>query len=118
MLASLHIETLRGTPVARLTGEVDASNARDLGSRVLEAVPNSAMGLVLDLAELTYMDSSGVQLVFELADRLRRRQQELHLVVPPESFIADVLAAVNVGGAARTDASVHEALATLARAVT
>jgi anti-anti-sigma factor len=113
MLASLKLELLMDIPVARMTGEVDSSNARDLGTTLVEAVPNQAMGMVLDLSETTYLDSSGIQLLFELADRLARRQQELRLVVPAESFVADVLAAVNLGGVAKTDASIHEALTAL-----
>ena len=113
MLASVKLETLMDIPVARMTGEVDSSNARDLGVTLVDAVPNRAMGMVLDLSETTYLDSSGIQLVFELADRLARRQQQLRLVVPPESFVADVLAAVNLAGAAQTDATIHEALVAL-----
>ena len=113
MLATLRIDNVRDTPVGRVSGEVDASNADDLGRRLTEAVPNTAMGMVLDLSETSYLDSSGVQLLFELADRLRRRQQRLKVVVPPDSFIADVLAAVNLGGLAEIGATVHEALAAL-----
>jgi anti-anti-sigma factor len=113
MIATLRMETLRETPVAWLSGEVDASNASELGAQIMHSVPNTAMGLVLDLSETDYLDSSGIQLLFELADRLRRRQQELRLVVPAESFVGDVLAAVNFGGAAQTDTSVDRALAAL-----
>jgi len=114
MLASVRIETMQGTPVARVNGEIDASNARLLGQRLTDSVPNTAMGLVVDLTETSYLDSSGIQLLFELADRLRRRQQELHVVVPPESFVSDVLQAVNLSGAAKTDTSVLAALEALA----
>jgi len=110
MLATLRLETMRETPVARLAGEVDASNAGDLGQQVAGSVPNTAMGLVLDLSETSYLDSSGIQLLFELADRLRRRQQQLFIVVPPESFIADVLGAVNLAGLAQIRGSVVEAI--------
>ena len=113
MLATLRIDTVRNTPVGRVSGEVDASNAEDLRRQLAEAVPNTAMGMVLDLSETSYLDSSGVQLLFELADRLRRRQQRLKVVVPPESFIADVLAAVNLGGLAEVGGTVQEAVAAL-----
>ena len=118
MLASLKFETLMDIPVARMIGEVDSSNARDLGGSLVDAVPNQAMGMVLDLSETTYLDSSGIQLLFELADRLSRRQQELRLVVPAESFVADILAAVNLDGVAKTDKSIHDALTALNGSVT
>jgi anti-sigma B factor antagonist len=118
MLASLKLETLQDVPVARLAGEVDSSNARHLGASLVDAVPNQAMGMVLDLSDTTYLDSSGIQLLFELAGRLSRRQQELRIVVPAESFVADVLAAVNLAGVAQMDATVHEALTALNGAAT
>jgi anti-sigma B factor antagonist len=110
MLATLRVETMRGTPVAHLAGEVDASNAGDLGQQVAAAVPNTAMGLVLDLSDTGYLDSSGIQLMYELADRLRRRQQRLIIVVPPESFIADVLGAVNLAGLAELRGTILEGI--------
>ena len=113
MIATLRMDTMQDTPVAWLSGEVDASNASDLGTQLVHTVPNTAMGLVLDLSETDYLDSSGIQLLFELADRLRRRQQQLRLVVPPESFVGDILAAVNFGGVATVDATVSQALEAL-----
>lgn len=109
MLADLFLELGSDTPVARVVGEVDASNAASLAARLKEAVPNSAIGLVLDLSQTTYLDSSGIHLIFDLADALRRRQQMLQLVVAPETFVADVVAAVNFQGAAKTSATLLEA---------
>jgi anti-anti-sigma factor len=113
MLAELQLDLAGDPPVARIAGELDASNAPGFTARLKEAVPNSAIGLVLDLSETTYLDSSGVHLIFDLADALRRRQQALQLVVPPETFVADVLAAVNLQGAARASQTLPEALETV-----
>jgi anti-anti-sigma factor len=110
MLANLTLELGSETPVARLAGEVDASNAPGFTARLKETVPNSAIGLVLDLSGTTYIDSSGVHLIFDLADALRRRQQSLQLVVPPDTFVADVLDAVSLAGAARVSPTLAEAL--------
>ena len=110
MLATLRIETLQEIPVARVSGEIDASNAREIGDRLLGSVPNTAMGLVIDLSDTEYMDSSGVHLLFELGDRLARRQQALRVVVPADSFIADILGAVTFAGMATVDATVVDAI--------
>jgi anti-anti-sigma factor len=110
MLASLKLELGSDTPVARLAGEVDASNAPGFTAELKNAVPNTAIGLVLDLSETTYLDSSGLHLIFDLADALRRRQQTLQLVVAPDTFVADVLAAVSLAGAARISPTLAEAL--------
>jgi len=82
--------------MARLRGEIDLSNAKAIGSLVSGAVPNEASGVVLDLTDVTYLDSSGVHLVFELAERLGSRQQNLALVLPEGARIHRVLDLVNV----------------------
>jgi anti-anti-sigma factor len=78
-------------PVVRLSGEVDLSNAEALGEAAERAVTNRAPGLVLDLSEVTFLDSTGLRLVFRLARRLRDRQQALRLVVPEGARIARLL---------------------------
>jgi anti-anti-sigma factor len=116
MLATMRVETHHdGVPVAFINGEIDASNASALATQIKDTVPNSAIGLVLDLSETSYLDSSGVHLIFDIAEALRRRQQVLQLVVPAESFVGDVLGVVNVGGVAQTSATLWEALDALAR---
>jgi hypothetical protein len=53
-LADARFEVRNGQPVASVTGEVDASNAQRLGDRIYDAVSNQALGLVVDLTEVTY----------------------------------------------------------------
>lgn len=87
----LGFEFLGDAILARLSGDVDLANARSVKERLLEAVPNTASGLVLDLSATHHLDSSGVRLIFELAERLGNRRQELQIVVPGESNIRRVL---------------------------
>ena len=96
-LADLTIEERDGVAVAALAGEVDLSNAVEVGSAIEAAVENAAAGLVLDLSGTAYLDSSGIQLVFELARRLGRRQQCLRVVVPSEASIRRALELADVG---------------------
>lgn len=84
--------------VARVTGEIDLASADAVGGELATAVPNRALGLVLDLSGTSYLDSSGVSLVFELAERLRRRQQQFRLVVPEKAPLRRVLKIVNAAG--------------------
>jgi len=61
-LATLEIG-LRGTlVVGRLEGEVDLSNAAALEARILAAL-RGAPALVLDLADVTYLDSAALALL-------------------------------------------------------
>jgi anti-anti-sigma factor len=96
--------------IARLSGEVDLSNATDVGDQLSTSVPNTALGLVLDLTATTYLDSSGVHLVFDLAERLRTRQQQLRIVVPAGAPIRRVLRIVELGDTVPVLASVEEAV--------
>ena len=96
--------------VARVSGEIDLASADAVGGELATAVPNRALGLVLDLSLTSYLDSSGVSLIFELAERLRRRQQQLRLVVPDGAPLLRVLRIVNAGGVVAIDPSVDAAV--------
>ena len=90
-VATVRIDGDADWPVARLTGEVDLSNVEDLTAEVEAAVSNRALGLVLDLTDVTYLDSTGLRLIFRLLRKLQDRQQELCLVVPDDALILRVL---------------------------
>ena len=85
-----------GVVIAALPEEIDLANARGITSIVAGAVPNEAVGVVLDLSGTTYLDSSGVHLIFDLADRVGARQQKLVLAVPESSNVRRVLELVDV----------------------
>jgi anti-anti-sigma factor len=107
-----HLEIDDGDVViARLSGEIDLSNAAQLGVDLAGAVPNSALGLVIDLTATSYLDSSGIHLVFDLSDRLRQRQQQLRVVVPEGAPVRRVLRIVELGGTVPVMATVDEAVA-------
>ena len=112
-LGTLSIEQLDGLPVASISGEVDASNAGDMKRRLLSEIGNQAPGLVVDLTATTYLDSAAVHLLFDLADRLRRRQQELRVVVSGETFVADVLRTVSLADSVPIDPTVDAAMEAL-----
>jgi anti-sigma B factor antagonist len=106
VVAELH-DTI---PVARIEGEIDLTNAGPLGDRLRALLTNRSDALVVDLSPTTYLDSSGVTLLFGLVEELRRRQQELHLVVPDGSPLLRVIAIVGLGQAAPVHGSVEAAL--------
>jgi anti-anti-sigma factor len=83
-------------PVARVEGEIDASNAAELGIRLRELVTNRSTGLVVDLSGTTYLDSAGINLLFAIGDELVARQLPLRLVVAAGSPIARMLAVTSL----------------------
>jgi anti-sigma B factor antagonist len=97
--------------VACIEGEIDMSNAQPVGRRLRDLLTNRSTALVVDLGPTTYLDSSGIALLFSLFDELRRRQQELHLVVPDGSQLLRVLQITGLDRAVPTHATLEAALA-------
>ena len=90
-LADLRVAFHDRVVVANLEGEIDMSNARRLGESIADQVANEAIGLAIDLTDVRYIDSAGIQVIYELNDRLQSRGQQLRLVVRPGSVIARTL---------------------------
>ena len=109
-LARLSFESDGDVELAKVAGEVDASNVDDLSDQLLDRLSNQARAVVLDLSETSYIDSSGISLIFDAAARMRNRRQELRLVVPPRSFVGEVLAAVSMQDSVPIDPAVADAL--------
>lgn len=110
-LAEVRLETRDDVRVARVVGQIDMSNARDVGRELGEAVAAADFGLVVDLSETTYLDSAGVNLLFELGERLETRQQVLRLVVPQGAAVRRLLRVTGVEATGVVDASVASAVA-------
>jgi anti-anti-sigma factor len=113
MPADIQFEDLDGVPVASVRGEVDMSNAHELGATLQNAVQHVSAGLVIDFSTTEYLDSAGLHFVFDLGKRLRDRGQRLHLVVPAGSPVARVLEIVSVESLAPCSRTLDEALAKL-----
>jgi anti-anti-sigma factor len=96
--------------VARIEGEIDMSNAPALGNRIRELLTNRSEALIVDLAATTYLDSSGLALLFGLGDELRRRQQEMHVVIPPTSQLLRAIQITGFDRAVPTHTTLQEAL--------
>lgn len=90
-LARMDLVSVEGVTVARLEGEIDISNAQELGDALLASMKNDSLGLVLDLSPLDYLDSSGVHLILGLNGRLRQRRQQLRLTAPADAPLRAVL---------------------------
>jgi anti-sigma B factor antagonist len=97
-LAHLVFEEQGRVVVARLAGEVDLSNAADLQRSMLDAVPNTAEGMVIDLSVVSYLDSSGIRMLGEIGERLRWREQRFTVVAPPGSRVRGVLTIAGAQG--------------------
>ena len=104
-----------GVAVARLAGEIDSSNVQDIGDRLRSLVSNHSYALVVDLSEIAYVDSAGINLLFALGEELGGHQQQLTIVVRDGSPIARMISLTGLDRAVSTHATLDAALAAAAR---
>lgn len=71
--------------IARLEGEIDFSNIGEVGDDLRSAVSNEAVGLVIDLSAVRYVDSAGIRMLFDLARRGEATRQGFGLVLGEDS---------------------------------
>ena len=113
MSANVEFDHRDSIGVARLSGDVDISGAAVLRDQLLGAVRNDDLGLVVDLSGTSYVDSVGVSLLFELAERLEGRQMRFAIVVPAEGLVERVLTIVDLDSVAEIHRQLDDALAAM-----
>jgi anti-sigma B factor antagonist len=110
-LVGLEVEERGDVVVASVTGELDIAGAARTGERIADAVPTSALGLVVDLMELEFIDSSGIAMLFGLVRTLGSRRQRLNVAAAPAGPVWRVLEIVEFERAAPVHADVDAAVA-------
>jgi anti-sigma B factor antagonist len=115
-LARLEDEWHDEVPVARLHGEVDASNVKEIGDRLRGLLSNRSVAMVVDLTQTTYLDSAGINLLFALGEEMRGRQQRLGLVIASTSPISRMIVLTGLDQAMPVRGTLAEALADVGEA--
>ncbi|MBV8217838.1 MAG: STAS domain-containing protein [Solirubrobacterales bacterium] len=110
-LADVQITLVPNAVIARVTGEVDMSNAEDVGATVIKATPTEAQGVVLDLSGVEYLDSAGIYVIYGMRSSLQARGQTLILVIPPASPVHDSLRLAGAERPGEVAEAVDEAVA-------
>ena len=100
-------------PLRPYAGENGADRVKRRRAALIEAVPHSGPGIILDLTETTYLDSSGVRLLFDMAERLQARRQRMVLVVTQQALVRRVLVLTKLDDAVPLHETVDDALAAL-----
>jgi anti-sigma B factor antagonist len=72
-------------------GELDIASVGEFRRTLADAVRDAANGLVIDLSEVSFIDSSGLGAVIEAHDRLRRKNRPVAVVAPRGTAAALVL---------------------------
>jgi len=84
-LARIQVERHGEATLARLTGEVDMSNAAEVGANLAAAAEGAEGPLVVDLAGARYLDSAWFRAIEGVALGLAAAGRSLHLACPPDA---------------------------------
>jgi anti-sigma B factor antagonist len=81
----LQIELSRSeaADLVAVRGELDAVSAPALASRLSQVVEDSAGALIVDLCDLSFLDSTGLNVLLTAFRRLRKRQRAMAVICPP-----------------------------------
>jgi anti-sigma B factor antagonist len=106
----LSIDRLPGRPpVLCVGGEIDLAAVVVLRRAVEQAVTPDDRGLVLDLADVTYVDSAGLHLLVQVSVDLAAHRQSLRLVVPPASTLHPLMVIAGLADVIGIDTDVDAA---------
>ena len=112
---SLTIEGERksGTLIAKASGRIDGSNAREFQDALETFLKGEASSLILDLENLSYISSAGLRVILLISKKLQRNSVQFGVcslsvsinevfqisgfdkIIPTHSTQADALSAIN-----------------------
>jgi len=110
--ADIVLDRRDGSIVARLSGEVDMSNAADIEDEIRERAEVARL-LVLDLTDVSFFDSSGIRMLFAVRQQLRAEGTAMAVVAPEGSRVSEVLDVARVDNAAPVFRSQRSAVAAM-----
>lgn len=112
-LARVTVDENGPVVIVHLEGEVDLSNVEEIRTLLVDAVVHETECMILDLTKTTYLDSTGVRLVFELAERMQGRRQQLRVVIDDDAVVKRVVVLTQLDQRVPLDSSVDDALSAL-----
>lgn len=83
--ATITLETHDNDIRIGLAGEVDMANADRIQEQMASAITNDTTSVIVDVAELRYIDSTGLRVLASFAARLRSIDIAFTLVAPATS---------------------------------
>ncbi len=99
--------------MAQLADEFEISTANGIRDELLDALSNRDHGIVIDLQEVSFMDSAGINVLFEVAERLGARQQRVAVVLPERAVVRRVAELVGLGSTVSVCESVDDAVSAI-----
>lgn len=70
-----------------VSGEVDLATSPDLDTAVIAAIDSGISSVVIDLTDVSFMDSSGLGVIVRALKRCREAENDLDLVITNERVL-------------------------------
>jgi anti-anti-sigma factor len=109
-VAALEVESGEDRLVAALVGDIDIACSADVEAGLAAELERGSQLVVLDLSRTTYLDSSGIRMIFSLARSLQAQQRELRVVVSDEAIVRRVVILSRLDAAVRIFPTLDAAL--------
>jgi anti-sigma B factor antagonist len=109
-MAEVRYEREEETVVAILTGEIDMSNATSVRQQIAESVTPDDDAVIIDMSQLSFIDSAGLHAMIELGTVLDERRQQLLLCLPSKSTIRRAIEIIGLPHAVSVYADRGEAM--------
>jgi anti-sigma B factor antagonist len=74
------MEKIADVPVVKVTGEIDVYTAPEFKSALNKAIETGATNLIIDLTNVSYMDSSGFGILLGATKRVRPKGGTINLL--------------------------------------
>ncbi len=110
-LATVEVEQQGDISVARVRGEIDTSNVAEIGEALdAAAAGDGSQGMVVDLSGVAYLNSATVKLLFDLAEQMQKRRQQMRLVMTDTAPMRKLILLLKFDLVVPLDTTVHDAL--------
>lgn len=70
-----------------VSGEVDLATSPELDTEIIAAIDSGATSVVIDLTDVSFMDSSGLGVIVRALKRCREAENDLDLVITNERVL-------------------------------
>ncbi len=111
-LATVEVEQQGDVSVARLRGEIDTSNVSEIGDALsAAAIGHGSQGMVVDLSGVGYLNSATVKLLFDLAEDMHKRHQQMRLVMTETAPMRKLILLLKFDLVVPLDKTIEDALA-------
>jgi anti-anti-sigma factor len=100
--------------VYTLSGVVDATAIPEISAELRKQMTPERSALVINMAGVTFLDSSAIGMLFDLATRLGRRRQGYAIAAPSDQPIRSVLGLAGLDAAVPIVETIPDAFAALA----